>query len=104
MNTSPTPTEITPPELYARRREFLKTSIGVGLVSAVAPGLTFAAPAKLGDGAKKSALSTSETQTPLKHITSYNNFYEFGTDKEDPAQHAPALQNPAVDGERSKDW
>ncbi len=92
MNTLPTPAEITPPELYARRREFLKTSIGVGLASAVSSGLTFAAPAKLGDGAKKSIFSTGEAQTPLKHITGYSNFYEFGTDKEDPARHAHTLR------------
>ena len=37
--------------------------------------------------AAKSPLSTTgETVTPLKDITTYNNFYEFGTDKGDPAQ------------------
>jgi sulfoxide reductase catalytic subunit YedY len=92
MNNQPAPSEITPPELYARRREFLKTSIGIGLASAVLPAPTFAAPAKLGDGAKKSAFSTSEAQTPLKHVTGYSNFYEFGTEKEDPARHAHKLR------------
>lgn len=92
MNTPPTSAEITPPELYARRREFLKTSIGIGLAGAVAPGLTFAAPAKLGDGARKSVFSTGEAMTPLKHVTGYSNFYEFGTDKEDPAQQAHKLR------------
>jgi sulfoxide reductase catalytic subunit YedY len=92
MNNQPAPSEITPPELYARRREFLKTSIGIGLASAVLPAPTFAAPAKLGDGAKKSAFSTGEAQTPLKHITGYSNFYEFGTEKEDPALHAHKLK------------
>ncbi|MEW6515023.1 MAG: protein-methionine-sulfoxide reductase catalytic subunit MsrP [Pseudomonadota bacterium] len=92
MNNAPAPSEITPPELYARRREFLKTSIGIGLASAVLPAPTFATPAKLGDGAKKSPFSTSEAQTPLKHVTGYSNFYEFGTQKEDPAQHAHKLK------------
>jgi sulfoxide reductase catalytic subunit YedY len=92
MNNQPTPAEITPPELYARRREFLKTSIGIGLASAVLPAPTFAAPVKLGDGAKKSAFSTSEAQTPLKHVIGYSNFYEFGTEKEDPALHAHKLR------------
>ena len=92
MSNAPVPSEITPPELYARRREFLKTSIGIGLASAVLPAPTFAAPEKLGDGAKKSVFSTSEAQTPLKHVTGYSNFYEFGTDKEDPAQHAHKLK------------
>ncbi|MHB1427338.1 MAG: protein-methionine-sulfoxide reductase catalytic subunit MsrP [Rhodocyclaceae bacterium] len=88
----PAPAEITPPELYARRREFLKTSIGLGLAGAVLPAPTFAAPAQLGNGAKKSPFSTDEAQTPLKHITGYSNFYEFGTDKEDPARHAHQLK------------
>jgi len=92
MNNTPAPSEITPPGLYARRREFLKTSIGIGLAGAVLPAPTFAAPAKLGDGAKKSVFSTGEEQTPLKHITGYSNFYEFGTDKEDPARHAHKLK------------
>lgn len=90
MNT-PKPSEITPPGQYARRREFLKTSIGVGL-AAVLPAPTFAAAAKLGDGAKKSAFSTGETQTPLKHVAGYCNFYEFGTGKEDPPANAHRLQ------------
>lgn len=92
MYPGPTPAEITPPEIYARRREFLKTSIGMGLAGAVLPAPTFAAPAKLGEGARKSPFSTGEAQTPLKHITGYSNFYEFGTDKEDPARHAHKLK------------
>ncbi len=96
MNAPPTPAEITPPELYARRREFLKTSIGVGLATtlgnAILPALTFAAPARLGEGAKPSALSTSEDPTPLKHVTSYNNFVEFGPNKDDPAHLAHRMK------------
>jgi sulfoxide reductase catalytic subunit YedY len=90
---SPLPSEITPPEVYARRRDFLKTAIGIGLapVAASLPGSAQAAAAAFGDGAKKSAYSTGETATPYKHVTGYNNFYEFGTDKEDPAREAHTL-------------
>jgi sulfoxide reductase catalytic subunit YedY len=97
MTHDPLPSEITPPEIYARRREFLKTSIGAAALLAVPPAPTFAAPATpsvpvaLGAGAKKSALSTAEPLTPLKRITGYCNFYEFGTDKEDPAKYAHRL-------------
>lgn len=35
--------------------------------------------------------STTEEKTPLKDVTTYNNFYEFGTDKSDPARHAHRL-------------
>jgi len=88
---NPTPAEITPPEIYARRREFLKFSIGVGLAGAVPLAPSFAAPAKLGDDARTSPFSTAEAPTPLKHVAGYNNFYEFGTDKEDPARLAHRL-------------
>ena len=95
MKTStPSPAEITPPEVYARRREFLKTSIGAGLVAAgaVSPAPTFAAPLKFGAGASRRDYASGETPTPLQHVTGYNNFYEFGTDKEDPARLAHRLK------------
>ena len=41
--------------------------------------------------AAKSPFSTDEPQTPLKDVTTYNNFYEFGTDKDDPAKNAHTL-------------
>ena len=37
------------------------------------------------DGCQESTVTTDEPRTPLKDVTSYNNFYEFGTDKDDPA-------------------
>lgn len=78
--------EITPRALFDRRREFLRASAGLALSTLVPQ-----AEARLGSG-KPSTYSTSETPTPLKHVTGYNNFYEFGTDKEDPAQYAHALR------------
>src|SRR5205814_1329283 len=94
------PDEITPEPLFQRRREFLKnsvlftaTSVGVGLglssllkgrradtateVSATSGGP--ASPeAALFESARRSALSTTEPLTPLRDVTTYNNFYEFG--------------------------
>ena len=82
------PSEITPRGVYLRRREFLAGAAALGMI-----GLTttraHAAPLQ----AAKSPLSTTdETVTPLKDITSYNNFYEFGTDKGDPAKNAHTLK------------
>ena len=90
MKTENTPpaSEITPPTLYARRREFLQTSIGATTLFSLAPAQALAA---LGDGARKSPFSTGEAATSLKHVTGYNNFYEFGTEKDDPARHAHRL-------------
>jgi len=85
------PSEITPLDVFERRREFLKTATGAALGVALLP-LSAAFAAEKLSGAAKSPFSTQETQTPYKDVTSYNNFYEFGTDKADPAQHAHTLQ------------
>ena len=85
------PSEITPLEVFERRRDFLRTASGTALGIALQPLSTAFAAEKLSVGVK-SPLSTQETQTAYKDVTSYNNFYEFGTDKSDPAQHAHTLK------------
>jgi methionine sulfoxide reductase catalytic subunit len=80
--------EITPRSAYVRRREFLAGAAALGLGSLLPnTGKTAALPA-----APSSLSTTTEARTPLKDITSYNNFYEFGTDKDDPAKHAHTLK------------
>ncbi len=71
--------QVTDYAIYQRRREFLKTLGGIGLLSAT--GLPLLANA-----------ATDEASTPYDDITQYNNFYEFGTGKEDPAKHAHLLK------------
>jgi len=80
------PSEITPQALYLDRRRFIRgTAIGgVALAAGLTAPRAFGAP-DLG-GAAKSRFSTAEELTSKKAITSYNNFYEFGTDKGDPAR------------------
>ena len=80
------PSEITPRELFLRRRDFLKTAAGTALLTAF-PAI---AAEKLA-GARNSLFSTTETPTPYKDVTTYNNFYEFGTDKSDPVEKAQRL-------------
>lgn len=80
------PSEITSRSLFDRRREFLRLSAGAALA-----GLMPVAQGKLGP-ARTSVYSTTDTPTPLKHVTGYNNYYEFGTDKEDPARTAHTLR------------
>ncbi len=87
------PSEITPREVYLRRRDFIAGAaalgLGAGLSSAFSTTRAQAAPLQ----ATKSPLSiTDEPQTPLKDVTSYNNFYEFGTDKGDPQKNAHTLK------------
>ncbi|MDQ5909789.1 MAG: methionine sulfoxide reductase catalytic subunit [Pseudomonadota bacterium] len=74
------PSEITPPELYARRREFLKTAAVVG------------AAVLLPRGVVQAATDDDLKLTPYKDVTSYNNFYEFGSGKTDPAEYAGSLK------------
>jgi methionine sulfoxide reductase catalytic subunit len=88
--------EITPESIFLRRREFMKAA---GLLAApVAAGLTFDAAAAAGTGGKPlnfqragegpATFTTSEAQTPFADTSAYCNFYEFGTDKSDPARYA----------------
>jgi len=89
--------EVTRRELYLRRREFLQGAAGVAL-GAAAAGLSPMGVATAGAQAqsraklpnvKKSPLSTTgEKINSYEDITGYNNFYEFGTDKDDPARNA----------------
>ena len=89
--------EITPKALYINRRSFIKSAALV--TGSVAAGLSFAsdifatadsANQKIA-GVKKSSYSATEKQNSFKDITNYNNFYELGTDKGDPAQNAKYL-------------
>ena len=85
--------EITPKETYLRRREFLAAAAGA--VAALAAGLDNDLSAQ-GGGARlaiaKRAATTSDPPTPYKAVTTYNNFYEFGTDKGDPVRNAVSFK------------
>lgn len=85
--------EITPEAVYLRRREFIKRAGVLAAMTAV-PG-AFAAPAELAHRPvvkdPANPFYTAETPTPFSDASRYNNFYEFGTDKSDPAKYADAL-------------
>jgi sulfoxide reductase catalytic subunit YedY len=76
--------EITDETVYATRREFLAAA-GFGL--AAVGGLLPMPRLTLGDGVRD-----DDKLTPWEDVTGYNNFYEFGTDKEDPARNATAFR------------
>ncbi|PYT07368.1 MAG: protein-methionine-sulfoxide reductase catalytic subunit MsrP [Acidobacteria bacterium] len=80
--------EVTPKHLYLNRRKFLA---GLPLAGAVFLAPRAAEGARLND-AIKSPFSTSEKLTPFKDVTHYNNYYEFGTAKEQPAELAKTLK------------
>jgi methionine sulfoxide reductase catalytic subunit len=87
--------EITPESLYLNRRKFLAgaalagvaAATGAGLRELVAPSMNALAGNKI-DGIKKSPFSTTEAITPFKDVSTYNNYYEFSTEKEEPAKLA----------------
>ncbi len=89
------PSEITPEQHYLNRRRFMQSAAVAGT------GLLLGSNTSAQDIPKqyrrfgnllKSPLSTSETPNSYEDITSYNNFYEFGTGKEDPAENSAAFQ------------
>lgn len=80
--------EVTPENLYHNRREFLKTAstaLGVAAAGSILPGCASAASPEPLQAKKLGPYDTNEKMTPFEDITSYNNYYEFGIDKSDPA-------------------
>ncbi len=83
--------EVTPKSIYLNRRKFMTGAIGAA-ASLTVPGLLHANDASSGlkalDYRSATEYSTDEKKTPLDDVTAYNNFYEFGTGKGDPAKYA----------------
>ena len=97
--------DVTPRAAYLGRREFLQA---VGLAAAASgAGLLSASDVEAQTGqkipnVKKGPFGTDEALTPYKDVTTYNNFYEFGTDKDDPArERRRRCKTAAVDGDAS---
>lgn len=85
--------EITPHDLYLNRRKFL-AGVGIGVAAAglgakelLSPLAMAAADDKIA-GLQKSPFSTTEKITPMNDVTHYNNYYEFSTEKDEPAKLA----------------
>ena len=109
------PSQITPPEVYFNRRSFLAGALAAGVGAsigaaraAVLPGqagapLEFTANPRESVDALVHAPGQDEKPNTYEEITHYNNYYELGTDKSDPAAQAHLLStrpwSVAVDGE-----
>jgi sulfoxide reductase catalytic subunit YedY len=105
------PSEITPIELYTGRREWL-TMVGGAALASLSGSAAFA-QTSAGKLAKLPAIKSAVTgamvmdkQTGLQDASSYNNYYEFGTDKSDPVRTAGSLKprpwSVSVEGECNK--
>ncbi len=104
--------EITPESVYLQRRAFMRgASASLMMAGLGMPVAAFAATAATLDyrpvaAAKDNPFYTDEDQASLEDASSYNNFYEFGTDKSDPAKYAHTLTTDpwaiSVEGEAEK--
>src|SRR5690242_3213862 len=91
--------EITPKNLFMNRRKFLAgiamagtaAVAGIRLIETSSPSELAEANSKI-DGVQKSSFSTAEKITPFKDVSNYNNYYEFSTDKYEPAGLAKDLK------------
>ena len=82
--------EITPKNVFLNRRSFMAAAGSAALLPAL-PALAEGNPDAKKLTAAPSTFSTTDEKTPYDAVTAYNNFYEFGTGKEDPAENAGSL-------------
>jgi sulfoxide reductase catalytic subunit YedY len=101
--------EITDPQLFLHRRAFLRNAAVATAAAALAPGIACGADAPRGEripGVTPGPFRSDEEPTRFEDATSYNNFYEFGTGKDDPVRNAHRLRTKpwsvAIEGEVAK--
>jgi methionine sulfoxide reductase catalytic subunit len=104
--------DVTPKSVYLHRRRLLQGMGLTGFAALAGPGLLeLLFPSRsVNSGTKlstvKGPFNTDEKITPFNDVTHYNNFYEFGTDKSDPARNAQTFKTSpwslAIEGEVSK--
>jgi sulfoxide reductase catalytic subunit YedY len=85
--------EATPPDLYLRRRDVLR-ALGIGAAGLLVPGCGRSEEAEAGEASpvrSPDGFATAEEPTAFDAASTYNNFYEFGTGKSDPAEHSASL-------------
>ena len=85
------PSEITDPTLYLSRRELMS---GAAAALVASPGLASAAAPALAPllATRNAMFSVTDTPTKLEAATTYNNFYEFGVNKDDPSRLGHTLR------------
>ena len=108
-----TSADVTPKSVYLDRRKFLQAmglvgataAVGKGVFELALPSQSVRAGTKV-TGLVKSPFSTTEKESTFNDVTHYNNFYEFGTDKGDPAKNSQNFKTSpwtvSVEGEVAK--
>src|SRR5438128_7145615 len=106
LSRLPRTSEITPEPIFLRRREFLRNSaLAAGTAAVVGTGLSWLVgqgpppdppaeqpPIAAAEATSAGVYDTDEPPTSNQAVTTYNNFYEFGLDKDEPARNAHTLQ------------
>ena len=89
--------EITPKNRFMNRREIMRAGGALGVLGLAGCGVGESAaahtelPDVAGMGYRETSYTVDDPSTPLEAVTGYNNFYEFGTSKSDPARYAHAM-------------
>ena len=86
--------EITPESIWLNRRNLMKSAAAGAGMAAVGEALAAPrspTPLRFSEAKEGSAFQATEALTPYEAATSYNNFYEFGTSKSDPARYADSM-------------
>jgi len=88
------PSEITPEASFLNRRQLLQGAVAAGLLPSIMSSVEAATIPANGtfEGVTKWSGSTTEKVNSFQDITTYNNYYEFGTGKDDPAANAHTLK------------
>ena len=94
LDTGIKPSEITPEGAYLNRRTVLTAAVAAGLVPSImtCEAATLPASGDMFADVKKWPDSTTDKVNSFQDITTYNNYYEFGTGKSDPAANAHTLK------------
>ena len=94
LDTGIKPSEITPEDTFMNRRTLLTAAVAAGLLPSALSRVEAATMPANGEftGVAKWPGSTTETVNSFQDITTYNNYYEFGTGKSDPAANAHTLK------------
>ncbi len=79
--------EVTPENIFHQRRKFMQAGTALGTALLLSPWKNVAASMEIGSY-KRNVITLDEEITKEQDVASYNNFYEFGTGKEDPARRA----------------
>jgi len=93
VDTGIKPSEITPESAFVNRRTLLTAAVAAGIIPSIMSCEAATIPTGgVFDDVKKWSGSATEKANTFEEITSYNNFYEFGTGKSDPAENAHTLK------------